>query len=395
MKICFICNNVSELGGIQRVLSVISNELSNYHKVDILCLGSKKNVEQKNMYKFNNVKISNNRELIKKNIFIKGIFKLGKILNKKTGIFNFSKMASIMAEMYYPKKVQERIKEYINNNKYDIVVGVAGEYSLLLGIISDKLVSKTIGWQHNSFEAYFRNKGKYYWNEDEMFKRYLSNLYKCVVLTNIDKEDYKKNFNIDTKVIYNPLSFCSEEKTKCNKKNIVFAGRLEEYQKGLDLLIDIFKKINDKNKEWKLNILGDGEDKEKLKKYIQQKDLEKYVNLLGRIDDVKKYFLESSIFVSTSRWEGFGLVITEAMECGLPVVAFDNSGPKEIINKNEVNGILVPNHDIEIFAEKLFELINNEKKRKSISYNAILRAKDFNVKNIIKEWNNLFEEMKN
>ena len=116
---------------------------------------------------------------------------------------------------------------------------------------------------------------------------------------------------------------------------------------------------------------------------------------MGRIDDVKKYFLESSIFVSTSRWEGFGLVITEAMECGLPVVAFDNSGPKEIINKNEVNGILVPNHDIEIFAEKLFELINNEKKRKSISYNAILRAKDFNVKNIIKEWNNLFEEMKN
>ena len=55
MKICFICNNVSELGGIQRVLSVISNELSNYHKVDILCLGSKKNVEQKNMYKFNNL----------------------------------------------------------------------------------------------------------------------------------------------------------------------------------------------------------------------------------------------------------------------------------------------------------------------------------------------------
>ena len=108
---------------------------------------------------------------------------------------------------------------------------------------------------------------------------------------------------------------------------------------------------------------------------------------------LKKHYLDSSIFVSTSRWEGFGLAITEAMECGLPVVSFDNSGPKEIINKPNINGILVENHNVTQLANEIIKLIEDDEKRKSISLESIKRAQDFNVDNIIKQWTEIIEKL--
>lgn len=114
--------------------------------------------------------------------------------------------------------------------------------------------------------------------------------------------------------------------------------------------------------------------------------------MLGQCDNVKDHYLESSIFVSTSRWEGFGLAITEAMECGLPVVAFDNSGPKEIISKPNINGVLVGNYNINKFADEIISLIENDEKRASMSLESIKRAQDFKIDNIIKQWIKIIEK---
>ena len=101
--------------------------------------------------------------------------------------------------------------------------------------------------------------------------------------------------------------------------------------------------------------------------------------------NIIKHYINASIFISTSRWEGFGLVITEAMECGLPVVAFNNSGPQEIIESMK-NGILIEKYDIENMIENLIYLIDNKTVRCSIAKNAIERAQDFNMKNIMRKW---------
>jgi glycosyltransferase involved in cell wall biosynthesis len=274
---------------------------------------------------------------------------------------------------------------------YDIVIGIEGYYSLLLGIISDKVNAKTIGWQHNSYDAYLKNKDKYYWKQDKLFQKYIPKLNSYVVLTNSDKEKYKKSLGIECAVIYNPLSFECHKKSMCCEKDIIFVGRLLEEQKGLDLLIEAFSIIHKAKKDWNLKIVGDGDDKDSLITNIKKYNLENNVLLTGKCDNVKEHYLYSSIFVSTSRWEGFGLVITEAMECGLPVVAFDNSGPKEIINKPDINGILVKDYNVVKFAEEVIKLIEDDNKRRSMSLEAIKRAQDFKIDKVIKQWNEIME----
>lgn len=395
MKICFITYDIFELGGIQRVVSVIANALSKKHEIHILCTNSNCK-EDRHMYNLNkNINVEINGNLINKNINSKIVCKLLKIINRKTGIINQERYINLLTRIYYPKEIQDKFIKHLNDRKYDIVVGVTPEYSLLLGVISNKIKMKTIGWQHNSFDAYLRSKGEYFWNQDCLFKQYMNKLNCNIVLTNADKKKYHDELDIESKVIYNPLSFESKEKSMCLNKNIIYVGRLVEKQKGLDLLIESFKKINDIDKECKLKIVGDGPDKAKVDRLIENYGLENNIEIIPCTNKIIEQYLDASIFVSSSRWEGFGLVITEAMECGLPVIAFENTGPKEIINYPGENGILVPRENTKLFADNVLHLIKNPEEVKRLSKNSIERAKDFKVEKIVEEWEDVIVKIYN
>jgi glycosyltransferase involved in cell wall biosynthesis len=386
MKICFITDTIFNLGGIQRVLSVLAGELVEYYDVDVICTSNKFKIDR-DLYNLNEkVNINMKPELLHINLGEKISLKLIKIINDKTGFLNKESNIDYLTKIYYPKIIQRRIIKYLNNKSYDVIIGVAGYFSILLGIIDNELKAKTIGWQHNSYEAYFKTPYKYYWRREELFKKYVKRLNEYIVLTDDDKKILNKDVNLECERIYNPLSFTSNEKSKCEEKVIVCVGRLVEQQKGLDLLINSFKKVSIKHKDWMLYIVGDGPDKNSLNILIRKLDLENQVKIKSFTNDIKEYYLNSSIFVSSSRWEGFGLVITEAMECGLPVIAFSNSGPKEIINKQNENGVLVPCWDIDKLSEAIINLIENEEKRKNIGKASIERANDFSKNIILEQW---------
>ena len=389
MKICFITTNIFSLGGVQRVVSVLANKLSENHEIHILCT-SKKGILDENIYKLNqSIKVEFNDELINTNIISKTLRKIIKEVNAEIGIFNNYKGLDILSKVYFPKKITSKFIKYLDDKNYDIIIGVEGLYSILLGVIKQDIKAKTIGWQHNSYDAYFKKYKKYHWNQDILFKRYLNELDAYIVLTDYDKKLIQNNFTINPIRIYNPLSFESKVKSDCNNKNIIFVGRLDEQQKGLDLLINVFKLVAENNEQWKLTIVGDGPDKEKLMDEINKLNLKDRINIKPFTNDIQRHYIESSIFLSTSRWEGFGLVITEAMECGLPVIAFKNSGPQEIISENGQNGILVEVEDVETMAEKVLYLINDKSYLLSLAQNSILRAKDFNIETIKNEWEKL------
>ena len=386
MRICFFTKTIFNLGGVQRVVSVLANELSKEYDVTIVCSDDSAK-EDRTLYNLSDlVKVNINPDLQNNNLLSKCIRKLLKELNNHTGILNNNAAINILKDIYYPYKVRENCIDYFNKEDFDIVIGVEGFYSVFLAIISEKINSKTIGWQHNTFDAYFNTKNKYYWNQDILFEKYLPKLNQYIVLTDLDKKNMNRNFDIDCNRIYNPLSFKSFQKSNCDQKVILFVGRLVINQKGIDLLIEAFNKIHDKCDGWVLKIVGDGPDRDEVLNMIRKYNLENKVIVEDFTNNIKEQYLGASIFVSTSRWEGFGLVITEAMECGLPVIAFENSGPSEIINNSPENGILIENQNVDMLAENMKKLMDNEKLRKNISNQSVLRADDFSVEKIVNEW---------
>lgn len=393
MKICFITNSIFSYGGVERVVSVIASSLTSYHEVDVLCTKDTFPIKRE-MYNLNpkvNINIDSNiKKVNNSSLLFSGV---GRKLNKKIGILNNKMLLPLLEKSYFPKQIRENFTKYLNNKKYDVVIGVEEYYSLLLGIISNNLNSKVIGWQHNSYYAYFNTPNKYSWKQDKLFEAYIKNLDRYIVLTDEDKRVVEKMFFVKCDRIYNPLSFTSDLKSKCTEQNVISVGRLVKDQKGFDLLIKAFADIAPKCKEWTLKIVGDGEEKENLNNLIHKLNMEEQVKIESFTNHIEEYYLNSSIFVSSSRWEGFGLVITEAMECGVPVVAFENSGPKEIINKRNENGILVPRNNISALSKAILDLIKDEEKRKKISKKSIERAKDFRCENIINEWNKILDSI--
>ena len=394
MKICFLTNDIFTLGGVQRVVSVIANELVKNKNIDVTILCTAKGClidrEIYNLDKRINIDIDS--VIFKKKLIEKSCGKIIRIINDKFGIFNNEKMLKISKKVFISNKIRKRLIDYINNNDFDVVIAVEGLFAMYLGSISDEIKCRTIGWQHNSIDAYFNTKNKYYWNQDVLFKYTAKKLDKYIVLTDNDKYAINEKFGINAERIYNPLSFKCEKKSNLDMNNILFVGRIAKRQKGIDILLKSFKIICEKNKNWNLNIVGDGPDKEELEQLAVQLKIEDRVKFISFTSNVEKFYLKASIFVSSSRWEGFGLVLTEAMECGVPVIAFNNSGPKEIISKNGVNGILIKNKTVEDLAEGIMLLINNETLRSNIAKESIKRAKDYYAEYVVKEWLRLIRE---
>lgn len=394
MKICFITTNIFSLGGVQRVVSVLANGLSKEHEVEILCTSDRYPVDRK-MYNLSaDIKVDLNGQLLVRDLSTKLYSKIGKTINKKTSIFKDKRLMGFLLEAYYPKVVRERFIKYLNERNYDIVIGVEGSISLLLGSISKQLNSKTIGWQHNSYEAYLREPDRYLWKQEELLEYLVPKLDRYVVLTDHDKRMYKINNNIDCEVIYNPKSFSSKDKSTVEKKCFLAAGRFV-YQKGFDLLIEAFQLFSSENSAWKLIIVGEGEEEEQLISLIDKYKLKERIELKPFTDNIKQYFLQTSILLLSSRWEGMPMIVLEALEMGVPVIAYDITAAQQLIHSGK-EGVLVPKFDVKQFANAMAALSKSYELRKEMSLNAINHAKNFEIDNIVNKWESLFADiMKN
>ena len=217
---------------------------------------------------------------------------------------------------------------------------------------------------------------------------HLNRLDRFVVLTEEDKLAWKELDNVE--VISDPLSFDVNEVSPLTNKRVIAVGRYV-YQKGFDLLLQAWSKIEKQIPDWELTIYGMG-DRTPYESLIDCLQIDRNrCHLYGPIEDIKHEYLSSSLFVFSSRFEGFGMVLIEAMACGLPVVSFDcPCGPKDIVSDEE-DGVLVENGNIFELTDHMISLMEDDERRKRMSKNALKNVQRYKIEQIARQWKLLFE----
>ncbi|HFK5507359.1 glycosyltransferase family 4 protein [Elizabethkingia anophelis] len=211
-----------------------------------------------------------------------------------------------------------------------------------------------------------------------------------VVLTHEDKSYWGNLTNIE--VIPNANSFASSKQADLESKRVIAVGRYD-YQKGFDELINIWKEVYAKHPDWILNIFGHGPLKNELQNQINRLDLKENVYLREPVKDIEKEYLNSSIVVMTSRYEGLPMALLEGQACGLPLVSYVcKCGPKDIIKHNE-NGFLIEKGDQSKMAHKIIKLIENKELRLKMGENALKASDCFSEENVMKKWIHLFNNL--
>jgi glycosyltransferase involved in cell wall biosynthesis len=222
-----------------------------------------------------------------------------------------------------------------------------------------------------------------------LFKAFSANMFtKFVALSNesLNEWDVKNGL-----VIPNPLWLKTNISAKTESKKVIAVAR-HSYEKGLDRLLIIWHRIAKMNPDWILEIYG--KDTVDLKEAAKKMKIDSEILFFDPVKNIEEKYCESSIYVMTSRSEGFPMALLEAMAAGLPCVAYDcPCGPRAIIRDN-VNGFLIEDGNADLFVEKLNDLIENETLRREVGKNARLSSEKYNIDEIMQTWNQLFIEMK-
>ena len=375
LKIVYCTPALYLAGGVERVLTLKANYFAEHFGYDITIIltdGKGKPFAYPLSDKIKVVHLDINFEELWTCSFLKKIF----VYLKKQRIF------------------KRRLTEELMRIRPDITVSLLRREINFINGIKDG--SKKIGELHVN-RANYRN---FEANDTNVIKRiferfwmknlvsHLKRLDRFVVLTHEDGASWSELPKVE--VIPDPLSFSPQVQSSLSSKRIIAAGRYV-YQKGFDLLLHAWASVEKRCPDWELVIFGAG-DRTPYERLSSELLLQR-CSLNGPTADIEKEYLNSSLFAFSSRFEGFGMVLIEAMACGLPVVSFAcPCGPKDIITDG-IDGILVENGKVSQLAEKIIYMIEHPEERTRMGANAVRKSERYKIDRLAKDWQQLFESL--
>lgn len=348
-KLAFFCYDITESGGIERMISLISNGLMQGFKYEIVIISLRKN----------------------DNIFFE--------INSSIKIYYLN--CSLFKSIFL-------LRNIITSNSIQYLITVDTLLSYISIPASFGLGIKKIGWEHYSFNSSLINLKR-------KIGRFISILFfnKIVLLSERDRINWIKFFKNKNKIIVisNPSPF--NPPITNNKSNYALAvGRLR-YEKGFDRLLNIWSKAIDFiPSNSKLYIIGDGEEKKNLILQIDKLGLKDSVLIKDFTKNIEDYYRYSKVYCLTSRTEAMPMVLIEALSFSTPLIAMDcYTGPKEII-ENGYNGYVVDESDYDDFSEKIISIFNLKPNDYSeLSKNSYISSKKYSLDDVIILWNKLLK----
>ena len=377
LKIVYCTPALYLAGGVERVLTLKANYFAEHFGYDITIIlteGKGKPFAYPLSDKIKVVNLDINFEELWTCSFVKKVF----VYLKKQRIYKKKLAAELM-------RIRPDITDSLLRREINFINDI-------------KDGSKKIGELHVN-RANYRN---FEANETNWFKKLFSKVWmnrlvsklnqldRFIVLTREDAAAWKEVRQVVA--IPNPLSFNVGSQSLLTSKRVIAVGRYV-YQKGFDMLLRAWKIVEGQNAEWQLDVYGDG-DRAPYESLMEELGIDRErCRLNGPTQHIQEEYVNSSVFVVSSRFEGLSMAMLEAISCGLPLVAFAcPCGPRDVIDDGE-NGFLVENGNIEQLAEKMLFLMEHPQERAMMGEQAKRKSEQYKIENLAKTWQNLFENL--
>ena len=380
MKIAYILSSFIAKAGTERILSDKMNYLANRYGYDITFI----TYEQGN----HPMAFSLDKRI--------------RVIDLNTRFFPLYKLnpvRRVIAKSFQKRKLKSKLHDVLSVFNPDFVVLTTYDFDKFGSIltlpyrfvIESHICITDVRQEFRQHNVILKLFGKYL---DSIHFKIMNKADALVSLTSADKTNWEKHVNIPIFVIPNLVTVYPNDISCYSERSnrIICVGRLTR-QKGFDYLIKAWAMISKKYPTWRIDIFGHGDMETTLNQIIIDYNLSNCTRINEPSENIYEEYETSSIFVLSSRYEGFGLVLVEAMSCGVPCISFDcPNGPAELITHGE-DGLLVPLGDIEKLAESIEWMITHEEERLRMSNNARQKAKQYTAEVIMPQWVELFEKV--
>lgn len=377
MKIVYCFHSLSAHGGVEKILTLKANYMVEKFGYDVTII---------------------TYEQFGKPVF----FELNKGIKLiHLDIRKYDKKSSFFARQknffLFKKELRKQLFQTLLSIRPDITISMGTFEFYVLNKIPDG--SKKIAEYHvtiGAFEVINKNLNPLKKMLAEFsFRRFIKNirLYdRFIVLTEGDRKEWS-GFSKNVVKISNPNTFQCFSKSALTNPIAIAVGRFEP-EKRFDFLIEIWASVVSKYPQWKLVLKGSGSEEDRYRTIISEKSLENNVFIEPASHSLEEFYKNASLYLMASKFEGFSLVMLEAMEAGLPIVAFNcKYGPQELVHNNE-NGYLINQNDEDAYLKGIISLIENIEKRKKMGSCSAVVSRNYDIDFIMGKWKELFENLK-